>query len=61
MEIRVDDDEKSECVKANDELRNIKEAIMTILVQDSMLMKMEMKKNNDKAHDLLLRKQEEQH
>lgn len=61
MEDRIDDAVQSERVKANDELRNVREAMMKILVKERKLMKMEMKKNNDKVRALLLSKQEQQY
>ena len=61
MEDRIDDAVQSERNKANDELRNVREAMMKILVKERKLMKMEMKKNNDRVRALLLSKQQEQH
>ena len=60
MEDRIGDNVQSERIKANDELRNVKEAMMKILVKERTFMTMKMKKNNDKVRTLLLSKQEQQ-
>lgn len=56
---RINDAVQSERIKHNAELRNVREVMMKILVKEIILMKMEMKKNNDKVRVLLLIKQEQ--
>ena len=60
MEDRIDHAAQSDRVKANDELSNVREAMMKILINESKLMKMEMKKNDDKVCALSLIKREQQ-
>ena len=53
MEDSIDDAVQSERVKSNDELRNVREAMIKILVKERKSMKIEIKKNDDKARALL--------